>query len=137
MTDWTAATIFCDDIRMEFNGKVILIGIYQGALNSPIFPVPLTMSTYIDIRGLAEGRHTSSIRAEYVIGDEQENVASLESEIEVRDTSLPSVLYGNGMQFIASEPGNLNLWLGIDGEEPRLIDSLRVHSSSATVEDQQ
>ena len=36
-----AYTVFCDDIRMEVNGKTSIIGAYAGALYTRTFPVHL------------------------------------------------------------------------------------------------
>lgn len=35
------ATIFCDDIRQEVGGKISLIGVYNGVMYVPQFPVTL------------------------------------------------------------------------------------------------
>ena len=39
--------IFCDDIRREDNGKELLIGVYSGSLQLPVFPAPVMLSVWV------------------------------------------------------------------------------------------
>ncbi|MDP9872332.1 hypothetical protein [Agrobacterium tumefaciens] len=135
MTNWDARAIFCDDIRIEFNGKAILIGIYQGALGTLAFPMSSLVSTYVDIRGLDVGEHKAKIRAEYVSEAGSIDIASLESALHVQDSSLPTIIQGNGMNLAVEEPGILKLWLGIDEQEPRVVDTLRVNLGPSLADD--
>ncbi len=126
MIEWAARAIFCDDIRQEHNGKVILIGIYQGALATPSFPLSVLIATYVDVRGLDEGTHRTKIVAEYVANGEVVQLATLESDVEVTDGDLPTILQGSGMNLSVEQPGVLNIWLSVDGDRPRIIDTLKV-----------
>jgi hypothetical protein len=38
--------IFCDDIRREFNGKDILIGVYSGGMILKQLPAPVAMAIW-------------------------------------------------------------------------------------------
>jgi hypothetical protein len=42
--------IICDDLRIENNGKPILIGVYSGEIVIPTFPVTLILNFYVQGR---------------------------------------------------------------------------------------
>lgn len=123
---WTAHAIFCDDIRREHNGKFILIGIYQGSLVTRGFPIAPQLATYVDIRGVPEGVHKFDIRAEYESDGETMDVATLTNHVDVTDGDLPTIIQGSGMDLAVEKPGTLKIWLSVDDDKSRLIDSLRV-----------
>jgi hypothetical protein len=126
MTDWSARVIFCDDIRQEFNGKVLLIGIYQGLLVTPSFPFAMMLSTYVDIRGVPAGLHTFDISAQYESEEGTLDLGKLPHEIDVRDGTLPVILQGGGMNLVAQKPGEVKILLSVDSGRQRLIDTLRI-----------
>ncbi|MEO9168126.1 MAG: hypothetical protein ABI230_06965 [Aestuariivirga sp.] len=49
--------IFCDDIRVERNGKYIVIGVYGDVLVPRILPQTLNLSVFLRIWDLPVGRH--------------------------------------------------------------------------------
>ena len=49
------ALIICDDLRVEINGKQILIGVYAGDIIFPSFPAKLNQLLFrVEIRGNSE-----------------------------------------------------------------------------------
>ena len=130
MTDWTAHVVFCDDIREEVNGKAFLIGAYQGDLLASTLPGPINLATYIDIRSLPAGPHTFHVSAHFDIDGLAEEVASISFMVTVIEPGLPTILKANGMQFLAKSPGILRLYLAVNNQLAREIDSLRIRLAS-------
>jgi hypothetical protein len=89
-------------------------------------PVNISISTYIDVRNLTAGEHPCVIDAAYETEDEVFRLAALTSSVDVEDPDLPCILVGGGMNLVAEKPGKLQIRLGVDGETPKVIDTLRV-----------
>jgi hypothetical protein len=53
----SASVIFCDDIRVEANGKPILIGVYPTNLVPGALPQAMSLSIWVRLRGVAPGAH--------------------------------------------------------------------------------
>lgn len=51
-----AATVLCDDIRVEKNDKFFLIGVYSGSIIVPGFPTEIQVCWWIQILPLEIGR---------------------------------------------------------------------------------
>jgi hypothetical protein len=50
--------VFCDDARVENNGKLILVGVYPGNILMAHFPFTMRLSGLIRIWNLPIGHHT-------------------------------------------------------------------------------
>src|SRR5690349_7818135 len=63
------AVLFCDDVRMERNGKAILIGVYSGTIDPS--QIPATMQFVYWLIGTAEGEGEFSLqlKVEFVLED--------------------------------------------------------------------
>lgn len=49
--NFSSTSIFCDDIRHEQNGKISLMGIYNGEMYVPAFPITLPkICSYFELR---------------------------------------------------------------------------------------
>ena len=127
--EWSAHAIFCDDIRQEFNGKVILIGIYQGSLVTPAFPLATQLATYVDVRHVTDGEHEFAIKAQYESNGEIIEVATLVNHIDVTDPDLPTIIQGGGMNLVVEKPGKLMIWLSVDGDKPKIVGTLKVSAN--------
>ncbi len=53
--------IFCDDIRTENNGKLILIGVYGDSLIPAALPQALGLSVHVRLWDLPAGHHNFSV----------------------------------------------------------------------------
>lgn len=60
---YSLSTIFCDDVRIENNGKLILIGVYQEDLIPAVLPQILALSLWTRLSGVTEGTHDITLRA--------------------------------------------------------------------------
>lgn len=54
--------IVCDDIRREISGKDIIIGVYQGAILVPRFPVNLLLSLWVHLDCAKPGTYQLNFR---------------------------------------------------------------------------
>ena len=54
----SASVIFCDDIRVEMNGKLMFIGVYPGDLVPGALPQTMSLSIWVRLRGVTPGAHT-------------------------------------------------------------------------------
>jgi hypothetical protein len=52
-----SSIIFCDDIRTEINGKLILIGVYADGLIPGVLPQTVLLSVHLRIWDLPVGHH--------------------------------------------------------------------------------
>ena len=57
-----ARTVFCDDIRIEENGKEILVGVYMVDLVPDTLPARFPLSIWINATGFESGKHPFAIK---------------------------------------------------------------------------
>jgi hypothetical protein len=95
-------TIFCDDIRVENNGKLILVGVYGTdiILGLPENPIPLAI--WVRFFGLSPGTHKNTISFKF----NGELVADFSGEIIATEDSIPQA-WLNGVVFNFNEEGTL------------------------------
>lgn len=55
MTPTIAYTIICDDVRIENNGKQILIGVYADGIILTHLPVVLRLVLWVEVRNIPSG----------------------------------------------------------------------------------
>lgn len=56
----TFDVIVCDDIRVEQNGKFILIGVYTGSILVESFENTMSLCFWLRFHGLKPGRHSNT-----------------------------------------------------------------------------
>lgn len=108
-----ARAVFCDDIRREDNGKAILIGVYTNDLIPGTLPTNLSLSLWLDVRGIPEGHHQVKISVNPPAGEK----ISIPGEIDVHSTERPVTLMFVGVPVILSEPGLIKIFIDISGIE--------------------
>ena len=79
-----ASAIFCDDIRIEQSGKLILIGVYSGAINVRDV-TEVELNCLVQMSGVSKGNHSLRVLCSLVDADGDKNtilngVAELEVE---------------------------------------------------------
>lgn len=126
MVDIRAHAIFCDDIRIELNGKFILIGVYTGGLTVHETPQVFGLATFIEIDGLPIGKHHVRPAVEFYDGNETVHVGSLDLMVEVVDEQTPAILFPTGLEVHIQSAGTLRLELSVNGEAPISAGVLRV-----------
>lgn len=103
-------TVFCDDIRQEISGKHILVGVYGSDLVPSNLPADITLSFWVRIRGLSEGKHRFKIRVDAPTG----SVTNADVEAIMSDVDVPMVMALGGFPVRISEYGDIAVWLQID-----------------------
>lgn len=109
MTELRADSIFCDDIRVELNGKQILIGVYTGDILTTQFPVMLHLSVWCRVTGLPAGKHSFEFSLDVGNG----NKIGLRGEIELKP-GQPSVLAFGGLPISVNETTELIAAINFD-----------------------
>lgn len=54
--------IICDEIREEKTGKYFLIGVYRNTIQTPEFPVDMTVSAFLAVLFERNGKYTIEFR---------------------------------------------------------------------------
>jgi hypothetical protein len=123
--------IFCDDIRVETSGKLLVIGAYTSDLIARSLPTDLTLTIWVRVYGLPEGVHKNTL-ALTLNGEE---VFSADGEL-VMGKDMFVVEAVAHAAFEAKGPGELAAWLHFPGEEPSLAGSLRISAAETPPEDE-
>lgn len=110
-----AASILCDEIRTENTNKLILIGVYSGALTVPAFPVTLGLSLYLEVEHVEIGKHSLTLSISYPGGKNEIGVEFEQSETGPAAFPTPKI------PFPLGGPGEIKISLSIDGETSQPI----------------
>lgn len=106
-------TVFCDDIRHEDNGKLILIGVYTADLVPAQLPGNFPLSLWLDIRGLAVGSYDVIIGIDIPMGAH----LSIKGGIEVNDPTQPATMIATGIPINIASAGTIVVSIEMAGEK--------------------
>lgn len=128
MEEVTARVVFCDDIRQEYNGKLILIGVYSGEIR---FNPPLVqpIATWIQIFGLPAGDHKATANVTYDNGQNAVVLGTIEFHFQITDPTLPAHAFPTGLLVNFDRPGKLDVSISINDQLPFKAGSLRLSVS--------
>jgi hypothetical protein len=119
------AALFCDDVRLEANGKLIFIGIYSGAMVVPQFPWSGRICPVV----LFDGPPTELNQLRFRLGTPDGAVfgsAEFDLEIEGNDDAKTTMLPLPAAAIAVSGPETIQLWLGMGGEEELMVGQLAI-----------
>ena len=120
----SAEAIFCDDIRVEDNGKFILIGVYGSDLVPGRMPNQFPLSIFVRATGLPVG--PSKFRLEMVMpGGKVTSVVEGEGFRDSNNTR-PVIMVFPSLHCEIEKYGDLVCRLSIDGAEPEEIGRLPI-----------
>lgn len=68
--DQIGAVIVCDEVRVEANGKHLLIGVYSGYIVVPSMPISVNLSFWIEYLPKVLGRQALYVKALFTTGFE-------------------------------------------------------------------
>jgi len=85
----TAHGIICDDIRREDNGKLLIIGAYDGGFVPGKIPVQFPLSLWLTVHGVDVGTH--DFKLQLVFPDDKKFES--EGELEVLDDAMPASMF--------------------------------------------
>ncbi len=140
------SVIICDDVRIENNGKAILIGIYTGTISLQSFPSTLRLAFWLLGEVHGEGKIDFSVKVSFKPKDaEQQAFEANISPIEILVTDpyaelkqdFQLALPGIGVTF--QQPGTLT----VDVKQPRqseyqtIAQKLVIRSEDTSSEPQQ
>ncbi len=117
------SVVICDDLRREWNGKDILIGVYGGGMKVQVLPMMVLISLWLETNPLTIGEYTASLKVvgqgnsilfEQVLG--KLSIATLE----------PSNAAFAGIPLNLQAEGKIEFQLSIDGGEWQVIKSLYI-----------
>lgn len=98
-----SAVIVCDDVRKEFNGKDILIGVYSGTVNVSAYPTTLSAAFWIELETEGTGSVTCEFRIETPSGNPPIKVAF---DLDVAETGT-AVLVMGGVPLALERDGDI------------------------------
>jgi hypothetical protein len=110
----TAGTVFCDQIRMENNGKFFIIGAYTAEIASAVRPANMYLSTFTQIYGLPAGIHNVKAIVSYSTDSKEREIGNIETILEVNRPDLPASIYPQGLLVEVDEPGVIKIDLVIN-----------------------
>lgn len=120
------AALFCDDIRMEQNGKLILIGAYTGQMIVPSFPAENNLHCMLII-GEIDNPDIKIVAK--VSSHDGAAFGQLEMDVNLDLDSLgqmPAWIPLPPFRFSISAPDALEISVGLDGQNPHLVGKLPV-----------
>ncbi|MFB2549985.1 hypothetical protein [Ensifer soli] len=117
MGNVTATVIFCDDVRTEDNGKLLLIGVYSANVEFFVSPAQTHLTTWVRFYGITAGEHTVALSGYYHVGSNKQYLGTSKFSFEVMDGALPLAVATRGMPLFASERGKLVVMAKVDSEE--------------------
>lgn len=123
MKDWHAETIFCDDIRIEENGKHILIGVYGVDLVPALIPVTIQIGIWVRFWGLAEGRRKFKVR---LLDPSDREAASFDGDTEIARNDAPTIFSVSGLSVGIEGTGEIVVQFAFDNEDLVEIGRLKV-----------
>lgn len=102
-----ANVVFCDDIRQEASGKILLIGVYANGVRPAQIPTTLTLALWVCIEGLPGGKSDFAID----IGTQDRLMHHAEVNVEVHAPSRPANLFIHGIPITLEAPGEVRVEL--------------------------
>lgn len=113
--------IFCDDIRTEMNGKLILIGVYTSNI---IAPLPQKLGVCVHLRFFSDtaGTHKITFKLSGPDGFAAEGDGQIETS---RDNMNGSLSLPPVAADIKSE-GDIEFWVGVDGQDQEIAGCIAV-----------
>jgi len=117
--------VFCDDIRQEHNGKLILIGAYAGEIRF-LAPFIQPIATWIQIFGLSTGPHKATVTVAYEDNDNSALLGTIEMQFQITDETIPAHGFPTGLMINFDRPGYIVVNIAIDDQPPIVADRLKI-----------
>ncbi len=116
--------IFCDDIRIETNGKQIIIGAYLGNAVLPTFPQPFALMAWVHFVQPETGE--IPFKFLWKVGREKTQVTEIKATARIRAPADFSVFHMGQIFFNIDNPGDhLVLEFSQHDEEPNEVARLK------------
>ncbi len=109
-----ADAIFCDDIRQEMTGKLILLGVYPSDLVLTAIPSKFPMSIMMRIHGLAVGAHDFEFA---LTSPPSARILQQKGQGEVLNRNTPLVVIFSGIPMELDQVGELVASVKIAGND--------------------
>lgn len=123
-------TVFCDDIRLENNGKLFLIGVYQDFLIPAFLPQTLGMSFWLRIGGVSQGKHDITLRA----GVDNSVQNELSVKLDIQADGQPAHVHLIGLPLQLENPSSIFVEVsGLQGQQEPLKSYLEVKPAQIPV----
>ena len=107
--------LFCDDIRREETGKLIVIGVYTGGI-STVFPSTSPLSYLVQVSGLDIGHHS----LDFVIEAPGGYRVDFNGGVEIVNPEAPVFISLQGAPMQYKEAGRLSFQLIFNGEQKEI-----------------
>jgi len=101
--------LFCDDVRMEANGKLILVGVYDSGIVFPAntkFPAGVpALAFFCRFQLEGDDRHFDEVEVKFHLNGKA--IMSLKAAVAVKDFKLPISIFRSMSGFQLPSTGNL------------------------------
>ena len=114
----TFSTVFCEDIRREFDGRHMLLGVYPGIIFVG-HSATVQVSNHIYITGLEPGQYSFKLKAVFENDDSEYPISTVEFQMPV-ETHYPVALTPTNMKLDGSNGNGVLKLLATIGDQPEL-----------------
>lgn len=122
------SVIFCDDIRREDNGKVILIGVYGSDLVPGAVPSSFAISLWFRIANLSTGNHDFRFR---IVGPDGKAEFGIDGQTTIMPDAQPALFAFSGLPVQVAGYGDIIAYISFDSGDDIEIGRLPVRQSQA------
>jgi Family of unknown function (DUF6941) len=120
------AVIVCDDVRIENNGKHIVIGVFSESINVPQFPANIRVAQFLIFTTSGQGDASIDLQVRFP-GASVFPTIHLEAHVagpmkphQMQNVALPPVVIG------IAEAGEMSVFYKIEDEDWRILRSVGV-----------
>jgi hypothetical protein len=100
---YSLSTVFCDDIRLENNGKLLLIGVYQDFLIPAFLPQTLGLSFWLRLGGVDKGVHEIHL----TIGVDESVQNEINVKLDIQSEGQPAHVHLIGIPVQLNSPSKI------------------------------
>lgn len=107
-------SVFCDDIRQENNGKLILIGVYPVDLVPGAIPSTFPLAILVRAEGALKGEHRFVFKLK---GPSNKLIYEQQDNVHLPEDDKPLVLLFAGILVSVDQPGEITGTLTLDDQD--------------------
>ena len=133
MSNLTVEAVFCDDIRQELDGKLILIGVYGPEITVSKIPSTPHLSLWARVKGLSAGDHKFTLKIQ---APSASKPIEMPGVIDATESETIAALSFVRFPVKIEHAGDISVTLTVDGQEYHL-DPLKVGGTTEVQDEEQ
>lgn len=115
------SVILCDDVRIEDSGKHLLIGVYTNGISVASFPANLLLSIWLNVSFDEIGEFGFQLEIKSKTAQH-----GMDAGVSIGAPNRPFAIYTPRLAVQLSEPEEIQILMGLTGEEKKLLASYPV-----------